>query len=98
MQQQRRPFTASKYKLRTGSYFFLIELSVETFGCSAMSAKKKDFEERVVIFKKESGQSKEDAWLYFDTKVTGAANNLHTDQAPFIFEQFDDKLPDWGLK
>ncbi len=66
--------------------------------CSAMSAKKKDFEERVVIFKKEPGQSKENAWLYFDTKVTGAANNLHTDQAPFIFEQFDDKLPDWGLK
>jgi hypothetical protein len=63
-----------------------------------MSAKKKDFEERVVIFKKEPSQSKENAWLYFDTKVTGAANNLHTDQSPFIFEQFDDKLPDWGLK
>ena len=52
-----------------------------------MSAKKKDNEDRVVIFKQELGQSKDDAWLFYDTKVIGAANNLHPDFAPFIFEQ-----------
>jgi len=62
-----------------------------------MSAKKKDNEDSVVIFKQELGQSKDDAWLFYDAKVIGAANNLHPDHAPFIFEQFDGKLPDWGL-
>ena len=33
----------------------------------------------------------------FETKVTDLVNNLHTEHAPFIFEQFDDKLPDWDL-
>ena len=62
-----------------------------------MSAKKKDNEDSVVIFKQELGQSKDDAWLFYDVKVIGAANNLHPDHAPFIFQQYDDKLPDWGL-
>ena len=62
-----------------------------------MSARKKEFEDNVVIYKQEQGQSKDDAWLNFETKVTGAANNLHSDHVPFIFDQFDDKVPDWGL-
>ena len=52
-----------------------------------MSAKKKDNEDSVVIFKQEPGQSKDDAWLFYDAKVIGVANNLHPDFAPFIFEQ-----------
>ena len=56
-----------------------------------MSARKKEFEDSVVIFKQESGQSKGDAWLTYETKVTGVANNLYPDHAPFIFDQFDDK-------
>ena len=51
----------------------------------------------MVIYKREPGQSKDDTWLIFETKVTDAANNLHSDHAPFIFDQFDDKEPDWGL-
>jgi hypothetical protein len=62
-----------------------------------MSAKKKDNEDTVVIFKQELGQSKDDAWLFYDAKVIGVANNLHPDHAPCIFDQFDDKLPDWVL-
>ena len=62
-----------------------------------MSAKKKDNEDSVVIFKQELGQSKDDAWLFYDAKVIGAANNLHPEYAPFIFEQFDIKEQDWGL-
>ena len=62
-----------------------------------MSAKKKDNEDSVVIFKQEPGQSKDDAWLFFDAKVIGAANNLHPEHAPFILQQYDGKLPDWGL-
>ena len=42
-----------------------------------MSARKKEFEDNVVIYKQEQGQSKDDTWLSFETKVTGAANNLH---------------------
>ncbi len=49
-----------------------------------MSGRKKEFEDNVVIFKREPGQSKEDVWLIFETKVTGAANNLHSDHAPLI--------------
>jgi hypothetical protein len=62
-----------------------------------MSAKKKDNEDNVVIFKQEPGQSKDDAWLFFDVKVIDTANNLHPDHAPFILQQYDDKLTDWGL-
>ena len=62
-----------------------------------MSAKKKDNEDSVVIFKQEPGQSKDDAWMFFDAKVIGAANNLHPDHAPFILQWYDDKLSDWGL-
>ena len=62
-----------------------------------MSAMKKDNEDSVVIFKQEPGQSKDDAWMFFDAKVIGAANNLHPDHAPFILQQYDGKLPDWGL-
>ena len=62
-----------------------------------MSAKKKDNEDSVVIFKQEPGQSKDDAWMFFDAKVIGAANNLHPDHAPFLLQQYDGKLPDWGL-
>jgi len=42
-----------------------------------MSAKKKENEDSVVTFKQAPGQSKDDAWLIYETKVTGAANNLH---------------------
>jgi len=62
-----------------------------------MSGKKKDNEDSVMIFKQEPGQSKDDAWLFFDVKVIGTANNLHPEHAPFILQQYDDKLPDWGL-
>ena len=62
-----------------------------------MSAKKKDNEDSVVIFKQEQGQSKDDAWLFYDAKVIDAANNLHPEHAPFIFQDYDGKLPDWGL-
>ena len=62
-----------------------------------MSAKKKDNEDSVVIFKQEPGQSKDDAWLFFDAKVIVAANSLHPEHAPFILQQYDGKLPDWGL-
>jgi hypothetical protein len=62
-----------------------------------MSARKKEFEDSVVIFKQESGQSKGDAWLTYEMKVTGVANNLYPDHAPFIFDQFDDKEQDWSL-
>ena len=62
-----------------------------------MSARKKEFEDSVVIFKQESGQSKGDAWLTYETKVTTVANNLYPDHAPFIFDQFDDKEQDWSL-
>ena len=49
-----------------------------------MSSKKKDNEDSVVIFKQEPGQSKDDAWLIYDTKVTDAENNLHPDHTyPF---------------
>ena len=47
-----------------------------------MSARKKEFEDSVVIFKQESGQSKGDAWLTYETKVTGVANNLYPDHTP----------------
>ena len=40
-----------------------------------------------MTFKQEPGQSKNDSWMIFETKVVGAANNLHLDFAPFIFEQ-----------
>jgi hypothetical protein len=43
-----------------------------------MSAKKKDNEDSVVIFKQEPGQSKDDAWLFYDAKVIDAANNYYT--------------------
>jgi hypothetical protein len=59
-----------------------------------MSAKKKDNEDSVVIFKQEPGQSKDDVWLIYDTTVTGAASNLHPEHVPFIFQQFDQKLSD----
>ncbi len=62
-----------------------------------MSARKKEFEDSLVIFKQESGQSKDDTWLIFETKVTGVANNLYPEHAPFIFDQFDDKEQDWSL-
>ena len=39
-----------------------------------------------MAFKQEPGQSKDDACLIFETKVVDAANNLHLDFAPFIFE------------
>ena len=51
-----------------------------------MSAKKKDNEDSVVIFKQELGQSKDDDWLFYDAKVIAAANNLQPDHVPFIFE------------
>ena len=62
-----------------------------------MSARKKEFEDSVVTFKQESGQSKDDVWLIFETKVTGVSNNLYPDHAPCIFDQFDDKEQDWSL-
>ncbi len=68
------------------------------FGCSTMSARKKQFEDSVVIFKQEPGESKDDDWLIFwNEGLTGTTNNLHFEHDPFIFEQFDDKLSDWGL-
>jgi hypothetical protein len=43
-----------------------------------MSSMKKDNEDSVVIFKQEPGQSKDDAWLFYDAKVIDAANNYYT--------------------
>ena len=51
-----------------------------------VAKKKKDFEDDVVIFKQEPGQSKDDPWFIVETKVTVATNNLHVEHAPFIFE------------
>ena len=62
-----------------------------------MSAKKKNNEDSVVIFKQEPGQSKDDASLIYDTKVTHTANNLNPEHTPFIFQEFDQKVQDWDL-
>ena len=52
-----------------------------------MSAEKKENEDSAMAFKQEPGQSKDDSWLIFETKVVDVANNLHLDFAPLIFEQ-----------
>ncbi len=52
-----------------------------------MSVKGKNNEDSVVIFKQEPGQSKDDASLIYDTKVTETANNLHPEHTPFIFQE-----------
>ena len=62
-----------------------------------MSGKKKDNEDSVVIFKQELGQSKDDAWLFYDVKIIVTTNNLHPEHTPIIFHQYDGKLPDWDL-
>ena len=60
----------------------------DVFGYIAHNVgRKEENEDSAMAFKQEPGQSKDDSWLIFETKVVGAANNLHLDFAPFIFEQ-----------
>ena len=64
----------------------IIRLSgVDVQVATMSSSVKKESDDCMVMLKNnEQGQTNNDAWLYFATKVTGEANNPHPEQATFI--------------
>jgi hypothetical protein len=57
-----------------------------------MSPKKKDSEDDMVIFKHEQGQTKDDSWLYFATKVNGWSITFNPDQTRDVHRRGSDTL------
>ena len=66
----------------------LSEVDVQVASMTRSGSLRKESDDCMTMFKNnEQGQTNDDTWLYFATKVTGEANHLHPKQAPFIQEQ-----------